>query len=126
MGTKSFHYTSCCKLQLLKTAQENTNLAFMPIQYILNFSMTSVRYIKSFSKGQVTIPKAIRDHLGLGDDFWLKLEVQGQKILAEPTQGASDPEAFLHELLQMNGGWLTPQEQQRMRQKIELRLQDRP
>lgn len=32
-----------------------------------------VHYIESFSKGQITLPKVLRDLLGLGNDFWLKV-----------------------------------------------------
>lgn len=41
-------------------------------------------FIQSFSKGQVTIPKAVRSSLGIGDDFVLKIEVHDGKIIAEP------------------------------------------
>lgn len=41
-------------------------------------------FIQSFSKGQVTIPKAVRTMLNIGDDFILKLEVTDGKIVAEP------------------------------------------
>jgi len=34
------------------------------------------KYIKSFSKGQITIPKEMRYGNGLGDVFWLKLYIQ--------------------------------------------------
>jgi AbrB family looped-hinge helix DNA binding protein len=48
---------------------------------------TQIKYIKSFSKGQITIPKEIRDTFGIGDNFWLKLSVQQGKIIAEPITG---------------------------------------
>jgi AbrB family looped-hinge helix DNA binding protein len=56
--------------------------------------MQHFRYIKSFSKGQVTIPKDIRNALGIGEDFWLKLFVEKGKIIAEPTEQKEDEEEF--------------------------------
>lgn len=45
-----------------------------------------VKYIKSFSKGQITIPKDLRKALGMVDEFWLKLYLQDGKIIAEPME----------------------------------------
>lgn len=42
------------------------------------------RYVKSFSNGQITIPKEFREAFGIGDDFWLKLSVDKGKLIAEP------------------------------------------
>ncbi|HVF69634.1 MAG TPA: AbrB/MazE/SpoVT family DNA-binding domain-containing protein [Xanthomonadales bacterium] len=44
------------------------------------------RYIKSFSKGQITIPKEFRDAFGIGDEFWMKLSAQDGKIVVEPVK----------------------------------------
>lgn len=44
------------------------------------------RYIKTFSKGQITIPKEIRDSLGLGDEFWIKLSVDQDEIRLQPVK----------------------------------------
>src|SRR5919205_520824 len=56
------------------------------IRCILNFSMNTTRFIKSFSKGQITIPKEFRDLFGIGDEFWLKLSVEDGKLVAEPVE----------------------------------------
>jgi AbrB family looped-hinge helix DNA binding protein len=59
----------------------------------------TVKYIKSFSNGQVTIPKDIRDNLGIGKDFWLKISVAGGKIIAEPTEGKQNKAQYKESLL---------------------------
>jgi AbrB family looped-hinge helix DNA binding protein len=48
--------------------------------------MNTVGYVKSFSKGQITIPKEVREVLGIGDEFWLKLSIENGKIVAEPVE----------------------------------------
>lgn len=61
--------------------------------------MNNVKYIKSFSNGQVTIPKDIRDSLGIGENFWLKLFVSEGKIIAEPMEENQDKQAYKKTLL---------------------------
>lgn len=41
--------------------------------------------IKLSSKGQIAIPKAIRDQLGLRKDMRLSIAVEGRRIVLEPT-----------------------------------------
>lgn len=48
--------------------------------------MDTVRFIKSFSKGQITIPKEFREFFGIGDEFWLKLHIADGKLIAEPVE----------------------------------------
>ena len=50
--------------------------------------MQHVRYIKSFSKGQITIPKEFRDAIGIGDESWMKLYVEDGKLIAQPVTAA--------------------------------------
>ena len=40
--------------------------------------------IKLSSKGQIAIPKAIRDQLGLRKDMELSITVEGRRIVLEP------------------------------------------
>lgn len=77
-----------------------------PIQSILNFSMKSnvsgIHYLKTFSKGQMTIPKTIRDYWGVGDEFWLKLKLQpGSKATIEPTSSPLSGQALALRLNQL-------------------------
>lgn len=68
----------------------------------LKSNMTSKvqqKYIKSFSKGQIKVPKAFRDHFGLGDEFWLKLYVGKNKIVAEPMDTSYSSGDYSEELL---------------------------
>lgn len=84
--------------------------------------MNTVRFIKSFSKGQITIPKDIRDTLGMLNEFWLKLYVQDGKIIAEPIEQKPDKSAYVQKLLNINGDWLDPDEVKVNREQIEKQL----
>lgn len=59
----------------------------------------TTKYIKSFSNGQVTIPKDIRDVLGMGDNFWLKVSVAEGRIIAEPLENNQDKKSYKQSLL---------------------------
>jgi bifunctional DNA-binding transcriptional regulator/antitoxin component of YhaV-PrlF toxin-antitoxin module len=71
--------------------------------------MSNVKYIKSFSKGQITIPKEFREMFGLGDDFWLKIFVDKGRIVAEPTEseqnGNISNKEYLKILERTQGKW---------------------
>ncbi len=87
--------------------------------------MQQVRYIKSFSKGQVTIPKDIRDALGIGEDFWLKVLVSDGKIIAEPVEQKDDEkkrEEYRKKLLSIKVAFDLGPEIKRNREQIEERL----
>ena len=45
--------------------------------------------IKLSSKGQIAIPKAIRDQLGLRKDMRLSIAVEGRRIVLEPAPEGS-------------------------------------
>jgi AbrB family looped-hinge helix DNA binding protein len=79
------------------------------------------KYIKSFSKGQITIPKEMRDGLGLGDVFWLKLYVKDEKIVAEPLEREVDSSEYQKKLLNINGSWFDIKDYKKMRSDIEGR-----
>jgi AbrB family looped-hinge helix DNA binding protein len=87
--------------------------------------MNTVGYIKSFSKGQITIPKAVRESLGIGDDFWLKLAVENGKIVAEPVEKEEDQSDYLKKLLNIKGGWISKDEIKRNRAAVEKQLKER-
>lgn len=84
--------------------------------------MNTVRYIKSFSKGQITIPKVIRDELGVENDFWLKIYTEEDKIIAEPVERQKSKADYRKKLLSIKGTWINPREIERNRQEIEKRL----
>lgn len=92
------------------------------IWYILNFSMNTVRYIKSFSKGQITIPKEIRKTIGVGDDFWLKIYIDENKLVAEPVGEPKDKSRYLEALLKINGSWFSLKDFKKIRGAIEKKL----
>ena len=84
--------------------------------------MNTVGYIKSFSKGQITIPKAVREALGIGDEFWLKLSVENGKIVAEPVDGKKDSTNYLKVLSSIKGNWINPDELKAIRKTVEKRV----
>lgn len=82
------------------------------------------KFVKSFSKGQITVPKDIREELGLGDDFWLKLSVEGTKLVAEPveTQPTLSPAEYAKKLRTITGDWFSLEEYENMREEVRKRL----
>ena len=92
------------------------------IQRILNFSM--MKYIKSFSQGQITIPKEFRDKLNLGTDFWLKLKLVNQKIVAEPMEKKVNKKDYAETLLEVDGSWFDIDDYKKMRKEIRKRKYD--
>ncbi len=88
--------------------------------------MNTVRFVKSFSKGQITIPKEFRDTFGMGDDFWLKLSLQADKIIAEPiNNGKKDIPEYRKKLLNIKGVWDLEKEITRNREQVENQLKKR-
>ncbi len=84
--------------------------------------MNNARYIKSFSKGQITIPKEVRDLLGIQDEFWLKVWTEEGKIIAEPIEEATDKASWRKKLLQMPQISVNQDEIQRNRIQLEKQV----
>lgn len=87
--------------------------------------MNTMGYIKSFSKGQITIPKVVRETLGIGDDFWLKLYISNGKIIAEPVEKEKNQSDYLKKLLSIKGGWISKDEIEKNRAAVEKQLKER-
>lgn len=86
---------------------------------------TLVTYGQTFSKGQLTIPKKIRDFYGLGFDFAYKISGQDKKIIIEP-QTKHSPKKLLDVLESIDEAIFSEQdyqEWQAMREQDESRLQ---
>ena len=84
--------------------------------------MHTVRYIKSFSKGQITIPKEFRDMVGIGDEFWLKLSVQDGKFIAEPVEQEQTAEDYAQKLLTIDTDWFCEEDYKAIREEVEERM----
>ncbi len=86
--------------------------------------MNTVRFVKSFSKGQITIPKEIRASLSLTDEFWLKLYTQNGRIIAEPIEFEKnvDKKEYLKKIMSIKGSWDLTNEIRRNREELEKRL----
>jgi len=80
------------------------------------------RYVKSFSQGQITIPKEFRNKLELGNDFWLKLTLKEDRIIAKPAGKlkSSSPD-YPKKLLKIKGGWFNLKDWQKVRDEIATR-----
>ena len=82
----------------------------------------NVSYIKSFSQGQITVPKSIRDALGIGHDFWLRVYTEGNKIVAEPVAGVGlRKDEYLAKLEKMDTKWFDIKDWKNMREQVRRR-----
>lgn len=86
--------------------------------------MNTISFVKSFSKGQITIPKKLRKAVGLRDDFWLKLSIEEGKIIAEPVGEEKNASGYSQKLLKVKGDWFSQDELEVNRQEIEKKLKD--
>jgi AbrB family looped-hinge helix DNA binding protein len=80
------------------------------------------KYIKTFNKGQITIPKEIRNAFNLGDDFWLKISTEEDRIIVEPVDQKTDNSDYLNKILKIKSDWFSTKEIQKNRLAIEKRL----
>lgn len=87
--------------------------------------MNTVRFVKSFSNGQITIPKEFRDTFGITKEFWLKLYIEDGKIIAEPVEKKIDKTSYIQKLLTIKGDWFDLEEFKKNRDDIEKQLKKR-
>lgn len=84
------------------------------------------KYIKSFSHGQITVPKEFREELGLGDEFWLKLYIDQNKIVGEPVGPKITLKSYREKLLKLDTSWFSEKkwqaESKKIREEIKRRL----
>ena len=85
--------------------------------------MNTVRFVKSFSRGQITIPKAFRDAFGIKEEFWLKLSLAEGKMIAELVEKENDKKEYAKNLLSVKGEWLSEKEIEENRAEVEKRMQ---
>lgn len=83
-----------------------------------------IKYIKSFSQGQITIPKEFREQLGLENEFWLKLQLINQVIVAKPIERKITAKNYADSLLEIKGDWFDMTDYQKMRQDLAKRKYD--
>lgn len=105
----------------LKNHLFKSTLDKIVIQDILNFSMITQRFVKSFSSGQVTIPKDFRERLSLGNDFWLRLVLEDNRIIAEPVTKTASGTAYSKKLLGIKGAWFDFEDWKKMRKEVNAR-----
>lgn len=80
-----------------------------------------IKYIKSFSQGQITIPKEFREELGLENEFWLKLQLVNQVIVAEPIEKKISKKDYAASLLKIDGSWFDIKDYKKMRAQMRKR-----
>jgi bifunctional DNA-binding transcriptional regulator/antitoxin component of YhaV-PrlF toxin-antitoxin module len=84
--------------------------------------MQSVKYIKSFSRGQITIPKDLREELGVPEEFWMKIFIDDGKLVVEPVSKEISKDDYVQSLLSMDTSWFTEddyQDYQKIRQEAD-------
>lgn len=87
--------------------------------------MNTFRFVKSFSKGQITIPKQFRDAFGIKHEFWLKLYIESGKLIVEPVESKRNQSDYLKKLLSIKGGWISEDEINKNRSAVEKQLKER-
>jgi len=82
-----------------------------------------IKYIKSFSQGQITIPKEFREELGLENEFWLKLQLVNQVIVAKPMENEKkiNQKEYAESLLEVDGSWFDVEDYKKMRKETRKR-----
>lgn len=87
--------------------------------------MNNIQFVKSFSKGQITIPKELRNLLGIQNEFWLKLWTERGKIIAEPIEKKMDKSVWRKELLQITQIKISMDEMKRNKEQMEKQIKKR-
>lgn len=80
-----------------------------------------IHYVKSFSKGQITFPKVLRDSLGLGNEFWVKMYEEKGRVITEPVEKVVSKEEYLEKLKEIKGDWFDTEEWEEMRKRSNAR-----
>lgn len=83
--------------------------------------ISNFKYIKTFSQGQVTIPKEFRNTLGLDDSFWAKIWLDQNKIILEPVSNKPKNDDYLKKILSIKGNWFDERDWQKMRKQVNKR-----
>ena len=83
-------------------------------------------YIKSYSKGQFTLPKEVRDALALGEDFWLEMTIEGNKMIltkATPMDRVREPVTaeYIAKIQKLDGSWALNDDWEKIRQEFDTR-----
>lgn len=84
-----------------------------------------VKYVKSFSKGQITIPKEFREVFGMTEEFWLRLYIAEGKIIAEPVEREKNKKEYSDKLLKIKGKWFSIDDIIKNRQQVEKQIAKR-
>lgn len=92
------------------------------------------KFIKPFSKGQITLPKDYREYLGIDENSWLRIALENSQILIEPIEKEGqrrtikpkvDRKRYLKILSKIQGKWFGEKEVEEIKEvraEIEKRL----
>ena len=78
---------------------------------------TPIHYARPFSNGQITIPKPIRQAMGIEDKSWLKFEAKGDQLIisqANPTTNLNQSK-YANALRQLNTDWFDAKDYQQIK-----------
>lgn len=84
------------------------------------------QYVKSFSHGQITIPKSFREKLQLDKEFWLRLILEGGRVIAEPVDQKPSTSVYLKNIRRIKGDWFDANEWKKMRKQVSRRTSALP
>lgn len=88
----------------------------------MNTQVQTQKYVKSFSTGQITVPKEFRDALGLGTDFWLKMYLEDNTLVAEPVDQSVVDDTYSKKLASLKTDWFNDSDYPKNRESLEERL----
>lgn len=97
------------------------------------------KFIKPFSRGQITLPKDYRDFLGIDSNSWLFLTIQDDSLIIKPVKKENfittkkprilkakiSQKTYLKNLLKIKSSWFSEKDlgdYKKIRQEIEERF----
>lgn len=88
------------------------------------------KFIRPFSKGQITLPKDYREHLRIDENSWLRISLLDDQILIQPIKNQLSRRIkaklnlrdYKKVLLKIKGNWVNKAEYKKTREEIEKRL----
>lgn len=84
--------------------------------------MNGQAFVKSFSHGQITIPKSFREKLGLEENFWLRMMLDKKRLIVEPIVGEVNKKNLAAKLSKVKGDWFSFSDWKKTRDEVEKRL----
>ncbi len=108
----------------------NKHLTYNEFRFILKFNMQNIHYTQPFSTGQITIPKFMRQHLGINNNTWIKIELHDNDLILTPQEKHSlesekNKKKYIDSILSLQGGWFSQEEYENLRNKTQKKMKER-